>query len=115
VEVDIEAMDRRVKWWLLGVSLGTLALLILAALAENVYPQWRLTRKAYAKILEQRATDGRGKMIADQFKIDLVGRLFGQDVVKRIRNAEDPAAIVTSWARTESMWRTLRAKYLLYR
>ena len=34
---DIESMDRRMKWWLLLVSLATLALLVLAALAENVY------------------------------------------------------------------------------
>jgi uncharacterized protein YbbC (DUF1343 family)/CubicO group peptidase (beta-lactamase class C family) len=51
----------------------------------------------------------------DQFKIDQVGRLFGQDVVKRIRNGEETAAIAASWARAEAQWRTLRAKYLLYR
>lgn len=51
----------------------------------------------------------------DQFKIDQVGRLFGQDVVRRIRNGEETSTIVTSWARAESQWRTRRAKYLLYR
>ncbi len=51
----------------------------------------------------------------DQFKIDQVGRLFGQDVVKRIRSGEETNTIATSWARAESQWRTLRAKYLLYR
>ena len=51
----------------------------------------------------------------DQFKIDQVGRLFGADVVKRIRTGEDTSAIASSWARAESQWRTLRAKYLLYR
>jgi uncharacterized protein YbbC (DUF1343 family)/CubicO group peptidase (beta-lactamase class C family) len=51
----------------------------------------------------------------DEFKIDQVGRLFGQDVVKRIRSGEEPATIAVSWGRAESQWRTLRAKYLLYR
>jgi uncharacterized protein YbbC (DUF1343 family) len=51
----------------------------------------------------------------DQFKIDQVGRLFGQDVVKRIRGGEDTGVIAASWVRAESQWRTLRAKYLLYR
>ncbi len=70
LKADIEAMDRRVKWWLLAVSLATLALLVLAALAENVYPQWRQTRLAYAKVLKREATDARGQVIAGQFKID---------------------------------------------
>jgi len=50
-----------------------------------------------------------------QFRIDQVGRLFGQDVVGRIRGGEDSASIATSWVRAESRWRTLRARYLLYR
>jgi uncharacterized protein YbbC (DUF1343 family) len=51
----------------------------------------------------------------DQFKLDQVGRLFGQDVVARLRGGEDPSTIASSWGRAESRWRTLRAKYLLYR
>jgi uncharacterized protein YbbC (DUF1343 family) len=50
-----------------------------------------------------------------QFTIEQVGRLFGADTAARIRRAEDPAAIVASWARAEAQWRLLRAKYLLYR
>ena len=42
-KVDIESTDRRVKWWLLIVSLATLAVLIAAALQENVFPEWRST------------------------------------------------------------------------
>ncbi len=70
-EADIKTIDRRVKWWLLVSSLATLALMIIAALQENVYPQWRLTRTEYAEILQQKATDDRGRMIADQFEIGL--------------------------------------------
>lgn len=51
----------------------------------------------------------------DKFLVDQVGRLFGRDVVARIKAGEEPAAIVNEWARGESMWRTLRAKYLIYR
>jgi uncharacterized protein YbbC (DUF1343 family) len=51
----------------------------------------------------------------EQFQVDQVGRLFGSDVVRRIRAGEDPAAIVASWARTESRWRALRARFLRYR
>lgn len=70
MKIDIEAMDRRVKWWLLGVSLATLALAILAALSENVLPGWRVTRTQYAEILQAKATDARGRLVAEQFKID---------------------------------------------
>jgi uncharacterized protein YbbC (DUF1343 family) len=51
----------------------------------------------------------------DAFRIDQVGRLFGADVVKRIRSGEDTASIAAGWARAEAQWRLLRAKYLLYR
>jgi mono/diheme cytochrome c family protein len=69
-EVDVQAMDRRVKWWLLGASLATLAVLIACALQENVYPQWRSTRIEYARILDEKASDAGGRMIADRFEID---------------------------------------------
>jgi len=70
VRADIESVDRRMKWWLLAVSLATLGLLVLAALAENVYPEWRQTRLAYARILEREATDARGQAIAAQFSVE---------------------------------------------
>lgn len=67
--VDIRPIDRRVKWWLLVVSLATLALLIVAALEENVFSPWYRTRAEYAALLEAKATDPAGRTIADQFKI----------------------------------------------
>lgn len=70
MKTDVDSLDRRMKWWLLLVSLATLALLLLAALGENVYPPWRLTRTAHARLLRQKATDAAGQTVADQFKID---------------------------------------------
>ncbi len=55
------------------------------------------------------------RMAPGAFEIDKVGRLFGADTVRRLREGEDPADTATSWIRTESAWRLLRAKYLLYR
>lgn len=70
-KADIEVIDRRVKWWLLISSLATLALMIFAAFQENINPEWRKTRLQYAAILEKKADDDHGRMIADQFKIGL--------------------------------------------
>jgi uncharacterized protein YbbC (DUF1343 family)/CubicO group peptidase (beta-lactamase class C family) len=43
-------------------------------------------------------------------------RLIGSEqIVARIRNGEDPAAIAVSFTDDEARWRRLRAKYLLYR
>ncbi len=67
--VDIESIDRRVKWWLLAVSLATLALLIVAALEENVFSQWHRTRAEYAVILQEKAIDPSARTVAEQFKI----------------------------------------------
>ena len=68
--MDIKRLDRRVQWWLLIVSLTTLALLVAAALGENNYSQWRVTRDRYAEILREKATDQRGKTIAEQFDVN---------------------------------------------
>ena len=43
-------------------------------------------------------------------------RLIGSEqIVARIKNGEDPAAIAASFTDDEARWRRLRAKYLLYR
>jgi len=43
-------------------------------------------------------------------------RLIGSEqIVARIKNGDDPAAIVSSFTDDEARWRRLRAKYLLYR
>lgn len=43
-------------------------------------------------------------------------RLIGSEqLVARIKNGEDPAAMAAGWSADEARWRRLRAKYLLYR
>lgn len=69
---DAETLDRRIKWALLVVSLATLALLVVSALRENVFAPWRMARGQYATILKQKATDERGRALADQFKMEIV-------------------------------------------
>jgi cbb3-type cytochrome c oxidase subunit III len=67
---DPAAYDRRTKIGLLAVSVVTLALLIGAALLENLFPQWRSLRSEYADILEEKAVDESGQSIAAMFEID---------------------------------------------
>jgi mono/diheme cytochrome c family protein len=55
---DPEAYDRRTKILLLGVSVATLVFLIVAAVIENVYPEWRGYRSEYALILMEKSADG---------------------------------------------------------
>ena len=56
---DIEVLDNRVKWGLLLISTATLVLLVMAALTENVFPEWRSLRKEYAALLKEKANDAR--------------------------------------------------------
>ncbi|MCH9021157.1 MAG: c-type cytochrome [Planctomycetes bacterium] len=69
---DLDKTDRRVKWWLLITSVLTLAVLVTAMLRENVFAQWRFVRQKYSQILNEKATDPRGKAIAEQFEIRIV-------------------------------------------
>ena len=55
------------------------------------------------------------KLFPGRLQINDAARLFGSaDGLRRIAAGEDPAAIAASWGATESRWRLLRAKYLLY-
>jgi beta-N-acetylhexosaminidase len=52
----------------------------------------------------------------DRFRLETSERLLGsRDSFERVRRGEDPAAVAARWAAAEARWRTLRAKYLLYR
>jgi uncharacterized protein YbbC (DUF1343 family)/CubicO group peptidase (beta-lactamase class C family) len=52
----------------------------------------------------------------DQFRLETSDRLLGsRDSFERVRRGEDPAAVAARWGAAEARWRTLRAKYLLYR
>ena len=56
------------------------------------------------------------RLYPTQYQIDAAARLFGsRDALARVRTGDDPARIASSWGVAESRWRSLRAKYLLYR
>jgi uncharacterized protein YbbC (DUF1343 family) len=55
------------------------------------------------------------KLFPGQLQVDAAARLFGsRDGLARLKAGEDPAAIAASWTAAETLWRQLRAKYLLY-
>lgn len=64
--------DQWVKVLLLFASLGCIALLVRAALVENVYPEWRRYREGYVQVLRAKATDERGREILDGYEIRMV-------------------------------------------
>jgi uncharacterized protein YbbC (DUF1343 family)/CubicO group peptidase (beta-lactamase class C family) len=56
------------------------------------------------------------KLYGGKFELESADRLFGsKEGLTRIRAGADPNEVVTMWAAGEAKWRTLRAKYLLYR
>jgi mono/diheme cytochrome c family protein len=69
---DINSIDKRFKWALLIGSILTLLLLVVAALHENMFAQWRMIRLHYVHLLEEQATDERGRAIADDYEIRLI-------------------------------------------
>ena len=70
--INIEKIDRGIKIWLLIISLITLIVLGIAALQENVLVEWRKIRQGYTEILEDKATDERGKKFVNQFEVRIV-------------------------------------------
>ena len=70
--MDIAKIDRRIKLGLLAASVATLLALGAAALRENVFAPWRQVRNQYAGILQARATDARGRDLAEQFEVRVV-------------------------------------------
>lgn len=67
--IDLDALDRRMKWRLLIVSALAFVVLIILALRDNAYVEWRYTRLEYADILAQKATTPREQAYADNFRI----------------------------------------------
>jgi cbb3-type cytochrome c oxidase subunit III len=59
------------RWTLLITSLITLVLLVGAALRENYLSQWQFVQRAYREILEEKATDERGREIQANYRIEL--------------------------------------------
>ncbi len=55
-------------------------------------------------------------LYGDKYQPNNMWRLVGaESIVERIRQGEDPAAIVARFTADEARWRRLRAKHLLYR
>jgi len=63
--------SRLFRWTLLITSLVTLLLLLGAALRENYLSQWQFVQRAYRQILEDKATDERGRELLTDYRIEL--------------------------------------------
>lgn len=77
--LNVETLDRRIKWGLLITSVATLALLAMAASRENFGSEWRKVRGHYTTLLHEKSGDERGRAIAEQFEVRIV-----QDVVPEL-------------------------------
>ena len=56
------------------------------------------------------------KLYGAKYELEAADKLFGsKEGLAQIRAGADPADIITSWAAGEARWRSLRAKYLIYR
>ena len=59
------------RWLLLGTSLLTIGYLVAAAVRENFLSEWYHIQKDYQGILQEKATDERGRAIARDFRVEL--------------------------------------------
>lgn len=71
VRDEVLARDRRVSLALLGISLAVLATLGAAHLRDSVHASWRGHQLHYRDLLRQRATDEKGRKLADEFTIEV--------------------------------------------
>ena len=56
------------------------------------------------------------RLYGSKYELETAERLFGsKEGLTRLRNGEDPAAVVAGWSAAEARWRLIRAKYLMYR
>lgn len=63
--------SRLFRWALLVSSLVTLLLLVGAAVRENYLSQWQFVQRAYREILQQKATDERGRELLANYRLGL--------------------------------------------
>lgn len=68
---NVRRTDRRYQWWLLVAGLGCMTMLLTAGLRETVFAPWRGIRAAYAGILAEKATDERGRALAQNFEVKI--------------------------------------------
>jgi mono/diheme cytochrome c family protein len=71
VRTEARRRDLAVKIALLALSVATIAVLIAAALKENILAPWRLHQRRYADILEAKATDDFGRNLAASFDVHM--------------------------------------------
>jgi mono/diheme cytochrome c family protein len=74
----IDRIDRRVKVWLLIVSVLTLAALGMAAWREEFGTEWRRHQRDYREILQAKATDDRGREILSAYEVRLRQAVIGE-------------------------------------
>jgi len=63
--------SRKYRWMLLVASLVTIVFLVGAAVQENYLAQWKLIQRQYRNLLEQKATDDRGRELLARYKIEM--------------------------------------------
>jgi len=63
--------SRIYRWLLLVASLVTIAYLAGAAIHENYLAQWKGVQRQYREILQQRATDARGRELLAKFRVEM--------------------------------------------
>ncbi len=71
VRAEARRRDFAIKVALLAFGLATIAVLVVAALQENVLVSWRLHQRRYAAILEEKATDDFGRSLAANFDVHM--------------------------------------------
>ena len=55
-------------------------------------------------------------LFGEKYDLQNAWRLVGSaEILTRVKQGEDPAAVAARWSADEARWRRLRAKYLLYR
>jgi cbb3-type cytochrome c oxidase subunit III len=63
--------SRIYRWLLLVASLVTIIYLVGAAVHENYLAQWKTVQREYRSILEQKATDDRGRELLAKFRVEM--------------------------------------------
>ncbi len=63
--------SRIYRWLLLVASVVTILFLIGAAVRENYLAQWKVIQREYQDILQQKATDDRGRELQAKFRVEM--------------------------------------------
>ena len=63
--------SRIYRWMLLVASLVTIVYLVGAAVQENYLAQWKGIQRQYRNLLEDKATDDRGRELLAKYRIEM--------------------------------------------